>query len=340
MQKHLLFTICSLFVTCILQAQTTITIASAYEIGDVLTSQSTDTSATEGAAGAGQAWDFSDLPKIGPVLGNAVVSVSSTGFQNLFTGSSMAIDKEGENFTFLRTTDSTMEVTGVVADGKPFVYDNSEIIFKYPFSYTSAFLDTFSGTYSQDSVSVERTGTVSFLCDANGTLILPTGVVSSTIRIKFIEKITDVAHYGNIVVTTTTNSTSYFWMIAANKNSLMKIIYTTYTANGITTETEDDSYYLSFVSTQDINPLFENVKFFPNPTSENSMLTFYLPEDEWLNFGIENLLGQKIKFLGNENYSKGKHSLEVSVDDLPAGLYLLRIDGEKNNSSVVKFWKE
>ncbi|MCY7409575.1 MAG: T9SS type A sorting domain-containing protein [Chitinophagales bacterium] len=320
--------------------QTTITNQSALEVGDVLSAQFTDTSASEGPAGAGQAWDFSDLPKVGPEVAIPVVSVASTGYQSQFTTATMAIDYEGTNFTFLKTTDTTMEITGVVSDGNPFIYDNSEIIFKYPFSYASSFADTFSGSYTLDSVTVSRTGTVSFLCDANGTLIMPTGVVSSTLRIKFIEMITDVAHYGNIAVTTTTNSTSYFWMIASNKNPLMKITYTTKTANGITTESEEDYYYVSFVSVNEINPVLTGLTLFPNPTTGNLFFAFDLGEDAQLNLSVKNYLGQKVKSLGVKDLLRGNQLIELETDELPAGFYLLHIEMENSSPIVVKFRKE
>ncbi len=339
MKKGILIIGLMLLIGRISEAQTTITNASAYQVGDFLSAQYSDTSAKEGPSGAGQAWDFSSIPKVGPLAVRPIVTPSSTGYSQ-FTTAKMAIDAPGDNFTYLTTTDTTMEITGVVIDGKAYPYDNKEVIFKYPCSYATAFLDTFSGTYEANDVTVDRTGTVSFVSDANGTLILPTGVISSTIRIKFVEKITDIAHYGNISVTTTINSTSYFWMINSNKNRLMNITYTSLTANGITTESEDDYYYVFFTSVNDLKEAAEGLSVFPNPGHDQVRLSFDVNEGGDMHFSLEDLVGRKMKDLGNEKFSVGHHEKEFSVNELLPGIYMLRLEMENRKPTVTRLMIE
>jgi len=77
--------------------------------------------------------------------------------------------------------------------------------------------------------------------------------------------------------------------------------------------------------------LFQNV---PNPTSENTNITFYLPESGKLRLTILNTLGQEIMTLADSNFDIGTHSLQLDVANLNAGSYFYKL--ETYNKSLTK----
>lgn len=78
---------------------------------------------------------------------------------------------------------------------------------------------------------------------------------------------------------------------------------------------------------------------FPNPTSDNFIVTMPIFKPGNLKLSLYNTLGKKIKELANEtiNY-KGDYSYEGTLSDLPSGTYLvlLELDGEVQTQKLFK----
>jgi len=88
-------------------------------------------------------------------------------------------------------------------------------------------------------------------------------------------------------------------------------------------------YYETYTTSavQNIAATTENIKIYPNPSSTALTIT---SDDKISQITITNLLGQTL-FTGNYN----SEQVAVNVADLPAGLYLVRV----NDTEVRKFVK-
>lgn len=74
----------------------------------------------------------------------------------------------------------------------------------------------------------------------------------------------------------------------------------------------------------------DNVRLYPNPTSDNLSIEFNLANATDLNIEITNPLGQVVSKVSNGNTAAGFHNLQVSTANLASGTYFVRfLDGNK-----------
>ncbi len=78
--------------------------------------------------------------------------------------------------------------------------------------------------------------------------------------------------------------------------------------------------------------LISDLKCYPNPFSESTILSYTLDKDQAISLSIFNPNGQEVaRLLENVNQIAGKHEMTFDGKDLPAGVYLYRFtDGEGN----------
>ena len=83
----------------------------------------------------------------------------------------------------------------------------------------------------------------------------------------------------------------------------------------------------------------QDVKIFPNPVSEEINISFNLQKPTDVKLQIYDSLGQKIKEFLEEKQTKGLNKIDFSVEDIPKGIYFLRIKIGENEITrkIVKF---
>ena len=69
---------------------------------------------------------------------------------------------------------------------------------------------------------------------------------------------------------------------------------------------------------------------YPNPFNPSTTISFYLPSAEFINMGIYNTLGQKIRDLITERFSGGEHTItwdgkDKQGNEAPGGVYFYKI---------------
>ena len=62
----------------------------------------------------------------------------------------------------------------------------------------------------------------------------------------------------------------------------------------------------------------------PNPFSTNTEVSFYIPKEDDVRFTILNIKGEEIRVIKNK-YDAGDHALNLNLQDLPHGVYYLRM---------------
>ncbi len=84
-----------------------------------------------------------------------------------------------------------------------------------------------------------------------------------------------------------------------------------------------DKYY-NTTSVENIEVHSDNIRLYqnyPNPFSNNTNISFYLPCNEFVDLSIYNILGQKVLNLTNSNLSQGYHKFTLNSNKLENGIY-------------------
>ncbi|HOY31032.1 MAG TPA: metallophosphoesterase [Bacteroidales bacterium] len=99
---------------------------------------------------------------------------------------------------------------------------------------------------------------------------------------------------------------------------------------------ENDNLYLLkpkiFVQGDNPEAGFEFMGY-PNPFGGDVKLTYYIPEQGSVKIEVYNTMGRLLAILLNEYRENGKHTVEFSPGDLPAGMYIFRFEYNGQNLS-------
>ncbi len=79
-----------------------------------------------------------------------------------------------------------------------------------------------------------------------------------------------------------------------------------------------------------VEPLLSKLEYklmqnYPNPFNSQTRIYFSIPNDEFVQIKLFNILGKEIKSLINEVRTKGIHSIDLDLSDLPSGVYFYKI---------------
>jgi hypothetical protein len=80
------------------------------------------------------------------------------------------------------------------------------------------------------------------------------------------------------------------------------------------------------------------LKTYPNPTTDNTTLTFNLSETSNVTVHVYNISGTLVKTITNKNVSAGAQTLTIDGSDLQRGTYIVKFVAGKQNETV-KFIK-
>ena len=70
---------------------------------------------------------------------------------------------------------------------------------------------------------------------------------------------------------------------------------------------------------------FELQQNYPNPFNSETLIRYALPKQSDVSLEVYNILGQRITTLVNKQMPAGFHEVTFSVNNLPSGLYIYRI---------------
>ena len=79
-------------------------------------------------------------------------------------------------------------------------------------------------------------------------------------------------------------------------------------------------------STRDLEASgFELAELAPNPVTQDTRISYTLPEAENIRISLFDIQGKLVKSLYNGRQASGLHQLPLAVDDLPSGQYYLSL---------------
>ncbi|MBT8380541.1 MAG: choice-of-anchor B family protein [Ignavibacteria bacterium] len=73
---------------------------------------------------------------------------------------------------------------------------------------------------------------------------------------------------------------------------------------------------------------------YPNPFNPSTSIKFSIPESEFVNLSIYNLVGEKVNELVNENLAAGEYNFNFDAVSLPSGIYIAQINAGSFNKTI------
>jgi hypothetical protein len=79
---------------------------------------------------------------------------------------------------------------------------------------------------------------------------------------------------------------------------------------------------------------FELIKNYPNPFNPTTVIEYQIPEENFVNLSVYNVLGEKIKTLINKKQKTGKYKTEFTAENLPSGIYLINLTANDYKKTI------
>jgi hypothetical protein len=96
------------------------------------------------------------------------------------------------------------------------------------------------------------------------------------------------------------------------------------------------SYLWSQTTSIEIDPFLISFKAFPNPVTSDLHLHYSLDKALDLEADLLDSFGRVIKPISSLSSETGDHSIKISMEDLPSGLYFLSIRSRRKGSSTIR----
>ena len=214
---------------------------------------------------------------------------------------------------------------------------NSAIIAQYNMSYGYTNTDAVSGDISTSGIPGTFTGTIVTVIDGTGTLNL-NGMANfaNCVRVKTIQHL-DFDLSG--LETGTVDQTIYNYYNSSSKFPILTASYNHVVGAGLfpidNTQVQINTLSSIVIGIKE-NKLNDVVfKTYPNPANSEINLYFVLAQSESYNVEISNALGQVVKSVNLGNLQAGIYNETISINDLSAGIFTIKVSG-KNKQGTEK----
>ena len=244
---------------------------------------------------------------------------SASVYCDSFPGTTVYRSKQGDTaLLFYNESPSVLSVDGEY-DTTLIIYSNYKDVFRYPFTYNTTYVDTFSATYTKGGLSYDRYGAITVTGDAYGTLVSTFfDTFSNAIRVHRVENYFDSSAGLGIVYSYFVES--YSWYIPGYRQEFAKKI--SKSINGVYVP----SIYIAntqrrfATSVLGVNNPTIRAELYPNPATTQLTISASSAINE---LTITNIIGQTIY---SHQYNATKVELDVMA--LPPGVYFVKVNDE------------
>jgi hypothetical protein len=274
--------------------------------------------------GSAVTWDFSGLTmRTTAATTESFMASGAVASSSLFAGDSLAGTKNNSTYMFYKKngSPSAFELMGSYSSNSTVRYSDTKIIYKWPISFNTTYMDTYSGTDSS-TVFSNINGTVTVNATGEGNIILP-GSASYTNILQV--RTTDMMVKGDTagISSTVMTTTRYEYFYSLQKFPLVTITYmTSQTDTMPATKTASlEVNYLVAVGLNDYN-FDASYVIYPNPAKDHFSVKLSNTENSNCLINIYNAVGQEVKAidLGKSSYIDEK----VNVSGLSPGIYIVK----------------
>ncbi len=343
-KEFFLFIFLSTILSSMILAQAVITSSSFPESGITLKySIGTAKALLDLSGGREKVWDLSGiLPE--PASEITYSNIENIKEAALFRESNIAFAAATApgDFTFLKFNNEMVEYLGFVSDFKGDLYVNKYtnpwIWYSLPLKFNNTFSDTYA-CHSRlmnngDTIDYYSSGLYSYIVDGYGTLITPSKRIPNTLRVNATISGIDSAVFRNRrdstnVIRHNTNKVS--WLSAETGN---------YFELASTFDFKD--FFFAESSNNDVSiasAAVNNLSLFPDPATTTISIDLRPIGKSQVELTLFNNFGNIIKVFHCDLSGTNSGNWNLSVQDLPAGMYYLRVTGSKKNWGA-KFIKQ
>jgi Secretion system C-terminal sorting domain len=311
-------------------------------IGEKYQIVNSSTIVTPGASGPSATWNFSSLA-VASVTYTSTVPCDSTPYCDSFTTTSIAAYTPGSNTLYYNESDTTkLSINGMylsTSGGNVFInVIGAQTLdqFRYPFTYTSNYIDTVQASlYLQSSGTfyAPTTLTSSINCDAWGTLTLPGGATyNNVLRVHNTQKVTDTAGLGGFGALTIYTINTYTWFDSNYHTALLTIDSATALGGGTTVNV---SYLRKTpLAVASVSMVPTDVTVYPNPAQGETSLDFTSINNEQVRISLCDVAGREVAVIANSTFNAGKQHVSFNTASLEKGLYFIRL--QSGSQSVTR----
>jgi hypothetical protein len=333
-----IYSLILLFFPFISLAQPTIT-QSDLPVAGLVFVMGTDTgyAASITAGGPNQTWDYTGLQNLQNDT-SGFMSANGTPYASMFPGSTLAsYDINADQWYYFTAGTSGFYVDGFASAGTGvFRLTPGQLFAPVPFTYGNTRNNTariqIDSVVSGINYRFIESIASSFTADGFGTLNLPSGNYTNTLRVKNTEITTDsilvdllgIGIY-SLVSATSTQATHYKWFHNGTAGYLLGI-----DADSLGTTATYSEYLTQYtvLSANGPKPDQSSLLSYPNPA--NKMVYLMNVEEAEATIIVTNAIGNEME----QKTIAGKERIEINVENYSPGIYQLTIlsSGNKKNS--------
>jgi hypothetical protein len=302
------------------------------QIGDSFVLQYS-TPLSPGNAGSDQTWDFGAATVDTTEIQHFVAPQGTPGFSTV-PNADLAMTTDFANYGYWIANDQIWALAGSYSanEGLGFAYTDPATYIAYPCSYNSTWTDTYGYTFDGGGIQVTATGTLAAEADGLGTLIMPYGAVSNVLRIRQeSDETTLLPDIGELNVETT----QYLYVKAGVRFPLAILSTSISTVFGIPSEPENDMVWLdgSSVGIAEAISSAIGLELFPNPAHDRVSITFGAPSGD---VQLQLIDGNGRVVLNEQLLQQpmGINRVDLPLNNIPAGIYLVRITAANGDQGV------
>jgi hypothetical protein len=283
-----------------------------------------------GAAGEDQTWDFSGLT-VSFSFPFEVKDPAQVPFGNLFPEANLAIVQD-VTADFYKVTANTFSAAGFANSISQVPYTDLKDELRVPLGFGDSYTDTYSWVYDDFGTLTYRSGTMTVTGDAAGDLIMPYGTVENVIRIKIEETNQDSLNVGGMPFVESFTVERYLWY---KEGVRYPVVTFTETISGDPPMSSQSGIFLDATTVGVMDPVRSGLRFhlFPNPAHDQLTLDLELAEPENVQIGLMNWLGREVASIAEGQLTSGTHQLELDIEGLAPGMYVIRLMTDKGVSS-------
>jgi hypothetical protein len=302
------------------------------QIGDSFVLQYS-TPLSPGGAGTGQTWDFSAATVDSTETQYFVDPQGTPGFSTV-PNADLAITTDFASYGYWIANDQVWALAGSYSadEALGFAYTDPATYIAYPCSYNSTWTDTYGFAFDADGLQVTSSGSAAAEADGLGTLITPYGTVSNVLRIRQEnEETTLITGIGELNV----ESTQYLYVKPGVRFPLAIVSTSISTVFGIPGEPVNDMVWLdgSTVGLAEAVHHAIGVELYPNPAKDRITIT-YGASSSAVQVDVIDAAGHVVRTEQLSQQPIGINRVDLPLNNVPAGIYLVRILADNGDQGV------
>jgi hypothetical protein len=317
-------------------AQPTITKMEDHSIGTVVRQVQCDTAGVTGpgSAGANQSWNFASLAAI-DTMTDRIVPPTSTSFGSNFPDASYARITNDGSYTYIQKTATDNYLVGAVDSLTNTItkYYDKTVFAQKPLTYLKSVTDSYTSLNTSTGTDTSK-GTIQAVADAWGTLVLPNGTFSNTIRVKLQIHQVDSIQAGPNKVPGILDATTYLWYDNQHFSALMRWDSTRYEVLSFQTNVKTITYLLNETYPVSVSHVAAKQQVYSVSLQAGKLVIYgQLAKGAAYNVSLFDLNGKK---LHAANVTAADR-LEIPVyTDLPQGMYLVTVQGADGQLDAIR----